>query len=228
MNSHIRVGAYVSAQTDVERFVKAHLNGQNNGYPAYDSFSVETRCGPLTDPDLLAPALLNSLQKPLRAYYSLQQIKPILNERLERLDEISAGETLMTASDKTLEAVAALYGVLDDHAVPQVKLVTLSKVLHRKRPHLIPITDSQIQACYRPLLGVKPHRTYKTFVLEWLAYAKDDLSTQVGAFEELAALAPAQPIGPLRALDIAGWGIGGGHIPSVTSIDSQTTTSINN
>lgn len=217
MSKRIRVGTKEGSFADVERFFTTHITGKHNGYPAYDSYPG-AEGEQLAPQDLLASALLNALKSPLPAYYSLLSIMDELNDLLQTLDEASGGLGFHELDDAALDAIAALYRPLDTRSVRGIGAVTLSKVLHRKRPSLIPITDKQIRNCYRSLpdVGSNPKRSYEDYVKVWLSHAQRDLAEQYESFTELAELTTAPKITPLRALDIVGWGFGGGIIKDVS------------
>ena len=117
----------------------------NWSYPAYDGYLRETPIDEVGQQDLLAAALLNAGQQPIPTYYGLLKILPEINRRL---DDPRLTGTLEEATQDTLEAIAQLYGILDDRPQYQVQLVKLSKVLHRKRPQLLPLYDKNIWRCY--------------------------------------------------------------------------------
>lgn len=161
---------------------------------------------PCRGPDLLAPILLNVRHISLQTYDSLIEALPDLNANLAL---ISRDAALETASARDLGRVSDLFGVLDDLALPGVQLTTLSKILHRKRPRMIPLYDEHIRRCYQelgdpPVPGEKG-RSWGGFADLWLPAVQNDLATQLSSWQEIAALAPGPAITPLRALDIVGW-----------------------
>ena len=177
-------------------------------YPAYDSYPGHPGAE-VGRADLLAVALLNAHQKPIETYYGLESMMPVVNERMADPD---LKGTLAEAEDLALEALARLFGILDEHKPSEVGLTKLSKVLHRKRPELIPLYDKNIRACYvgvgRPVPRAKDR--------SWLDYSrllihamKRDLAGQMDEWNMIAALAPGPTITPLRAMDIVGWHLGG-------------------
>lgn len=179
-----------------------------SAYPAYDGYpgspgdSVER-------PDLLAVSLLNVSNNPIPVYYGLESLLEAINERLE--DPAISGD-LATADDETLKAIVRLFGVLEATPTKYVRLTTLSKVLHRKRPNLLPLFDDNIGYCYSqcedapvPFQDGRSHADYRH---AWLKALQRDLATQLPYWEEIAAMAPGPTITPLRALDIIGWELG--------------------
>lgn len=132
-----------------------------------------------------------------------------INERLE--DSALAGD-LTSASAETLEAIVRLFGVLEENPVKYVRLTTLSKVLHRKRPELLPLFDDNIRYCYSECEGApvkyKDGRSNAEYRRAWLDALQVDLAEQLSYWQEIAAIAPGPKITPLRALDIIGWELG--------------------
>lgn len=179
-----------------------------SAYPAYDGYPGSDSTL-IAQQDLLAVALLNVSNKPLKVYYGLQSQLELLNERLQSPD---LKDSLRDASAATLEAIADLFDVLEERPADNVKLTTLSKVLHRKRPELLPLFDAKIRYCYtdRPGAPVPPkkNRSKRDYRLAWLEALQHDLDQQYAQWEEIAAIAPGPKISPLRALDIIGWELG--------------------
>jgi len=112
------------------------------GYPWYDTY--DTGDSPLlVDGDLLAPVLLN-VRPSIAAYRSLKGMTEQLNLILR---EIPTDSSLLTTED--LSVIGRLYKPLDDENDSHgVRGTTLAKVLHRKRPNLIPLFDVEIRKCY--------------------------------------------------------------------------------
>lgn len=201
---------FSKAEKWVSRYVQSNVGVWS--YPAYDSYPGSP-AQDLAEQDLLATSLLNAHQKPITSYYSLKKLLPELNARLALLDSNHAGKSIASAGTDALEAIAHLFGVLDLGKTPQVGLTKLSKVLHRKRPHLIPLYDKNIRRVYfeagdPPRLQYEPGRNWEGFALAWLHAVKDDHDKQADKWKRLADLAQNPPISPLRALDIVAWGLG--------------------
>lgn len=179
-----------------------------SAYPAYDGYPGSA--GDTVDrQDLLAVTLLNVSNKPLKVYYGLESQMDLLNERLTH-PALKGG--LRKATTATLDAIARLYDVLEERPASNVKLTTLTKVLHRKRPELLPLFDTKIEHCYTlcadaPVKSEKG-RSKHDYRLAWLEAVQHDLDKHHDLWEELAAIAPGPAITPLRALDIIGWELG--------------------
>jgi hypothetical protein len=209
MTQMITVGGFRDEPLEkAKRLVREYVTEYGRwSYPAYDGYLRDAPTDDVRQQDLLAGALLNAGQQPIPTYYGLLEILPEINRRLE--DPRLTG-TLEEASSDTLDAIADLYGVLDDRPQHQVQLVKLSKVLHRKRPDLLPLYDKNIWRCYSQFgdpVRVEPvrRRGDKDRVRAWLPHVQDDLKRASTRWRELAALATEPTITPLRALDILAW-----------------------
>lgn len=222
MVTTLRVGGATISFNDAKKFTETYLSNTTRtwAYPAYDGYPGHAGFE-VGRADLLAVALLNAGQKPVETYYGLESLLGSINTRLA--DPRLRG-TLAEATDETIEAIANLYGILDATKPPQVGLTKLSKVLHRKRPELLPLYDRNIRRCYVHI-GDAPvpdarDRTWTELVRIWATAVRHDLVTQYELWTELANLAPGPKITPLRALDIVGWHLGGQVPPSADSLDS--------
>jgi hypothetical protein len=165
--------------------------------------------GPLIDADLLAPLLLNVRQLSVATFYRLQDETPRLQGLL---DQLSPDLSLVDATAGDLELVGALFEGIDAGRLAGARATTLSKILHRKRPALIPLQDVQVRRCYQQgadaPLPVVSGRTWEEFTTELTRQIRKDLTGQYSAFEQLAGLASEVPVTPLRAFDIVAWWLG--------------------
>jgi len=210
----LRVGAaeidFLEAMRLTSDYLKVpdNISDARSAYPAYDGYPGGPTCD-VSEQDLLAFILLNVNNKPIPSYYSLLGALPQINARLNS-PHITG--TLVEANNETLDALADLIGILDGPNMPHIRLTKLSKVLHRKRPHLIPLYDDHIRRCYmeKAPIRIMPQRdrSWRDFALIWLSEVQRDLTDQLPLWEELASLAKEPPISPLRALDIVGWHLG--------------------
>lgn len=210
MADMVRVGGVERPCDEVLEYARDYLSGNGKwAYPAYDSYPG-TPGGMVGDADLLAVCLLNAGQQMIPAYYGLQRLIEAMNETLRHPD--LAGN-FADAGPETLSAVADMFGILDKHPTPHVRKTKLMKVLHRKRPELIPLFDENIRRCYSEL-GSRPvpavtGRLHRDFAMAWLPVLQRDLCEQRGFWDEIVSMAdPAVPITPLRAMDIVGWHMG--------------------
>jgi hypothetical protein len=208
----LRVGGASAAQDDATRFVRHYLNTPSArwAYPAYDGYPG----GPTPDisaQDLFGPTLLNAGLRSLRSYYELLDALPELNRRLAR---IPRGADLADPSFDTTSVVEVI-GLLDDVEIHGVRLTTLSKIIHRKRPAVFPLYDDHIRRCYQeigdpPPVPVARGRSWRDFATTWIHAVGSDLSDQAESWSTLTRLTPTggPAISSLRALDIVGWGLG--------------------
>ncbi|NCT91860.1 hypothetical protein GXB85_12990 [Cellulomonas sp. APG4] len=211
----VRVGALTAPWDEAQRFVTRYLNtpADHWSYPAYDAYPGGPDAS-VSEQDLFAPTLLNAGIRSLETYYALCGALRTINERLA---VVPGDVDLADATDEQIADVARVIGVIDGRAIPGVQLTTYSKILHRKRPRIFPLYDPHIEHCYQhaanaPVPAVREPRTWSEFAVLWLKAVRHDLRNPpvTGCWETLAALTPqsGQPISPLRALDIVGWGLG--------------------
>lgn len=175
MMTSLRVGAAQVAFEEAKVWATEYLVGRPgaSAYPAYDGY-------PGSDSDLIAPqdllavALLNVSNKPLKVYYGLQSQLELLNEGLQSPD---LKGSLCDASAATLEAIADLFGVLEEKRADNVKLTTLSKVLHRKRPELLPSSMPR-SATATPIVSALPslpRRSGARGITGWLGWKRSNM-----------------------------------------------------
>ncbi|WP_374510812.1 DUF6308 family protein [Terrabacter sp. Ter38] len=213
----IRVGRVVVPVERASAWVRDYTNAAANAvsehpyaFPAYDCFDGDTRePGRLTDGDLLAPGLLNVPVK-IRSFYGLQRVRARLEEALRNP---ILGKPLADVRHPAdlRPAVRALYEVLDDPTTRPwgVGATTLSKVLHRKRPHSVVLHDRWVHACYVGDGAPVPHardRTQADYMVLLTEAIRDDITSQPEAFGVLRAAAGGQVrLSDVRLLDILAW-----------------------
>ncbi len=182
-----------------------HLDPRN-GYSVIAYDRLVTNGGPaLVDGDLLAPNLIGAEVD--RGRFLL------LRELMPRLTGIAGlpSVALQDADDAVLDQVAALFAVLDDapYAGRGVRGTILSKVLHRKRPDLVPLYDSRIFEAYTAPGAIErsAHRSWGESMTLLLHQMRADLLAEQAAFDALVAVAGAAgtPLSRLRILDILIW-----------------------
>ena len=107
----------------------------------------------LSTGDLLAPTLLG-VNVSLDRMHTLTALLPLLQRGLDALPPVD----LVEADDETCDLIAALYDPLDDPSAldRDVRGSLLAKVLHRKRPGLVPLFDSKVQMFYQDENCVPP------------------------------------------------------------------------
>ncbi|SCX56514.1 hypothetical protein SAMN03159343_3436 [Klenkia marina] len=198
---------WVSKYTDAEanRRAKAAY-----AFPAYDKYMADADPDHLVDADLLAPALLN-VGLSIRSFYGLQNITDQLEEHLRA---IPVDLCLQNAGPDTIrELVGPLYVLLDSPRDRPwgVRETTLSKVLHRKRPHFLVLHDKQVQNCYRGMLHIPTKgRSSADYMIELSSAVARDLRDQSSAWDRLElAVGEEGPISRVRLIDIIAWRVGG-------------------
>lgn len=174
------------------------------GWPGYDTL-VTNGAATLVTGDLLAPTLLEAHVDPAR-FGALAEMLP----QLEGVGALPPGP-LAEASDDDVARVAALFAVLDAEHYRRrgIRGTIVSKVLHRKRPDLIPLYDSRIDAGYRAS-GRIPHdptRSWVAFMDLLCRLMREDLQREADGFADLVAFAAEKgaALSPLRVLDILVW-----------------------
>lgn len=191
-------------------FARRYLDPDTGwAYPAYDGYDPARARGPLVDTDFLAPVLLN-VRLSIATYRNLLQVQSELQEKLDRLPNHS----LLQATGQDIELVADLYSVIDADRTHGARATTLSKVLHRKRPDLVPLYDAQVRYTYMgcPNAPVGPggrSRPWRKMMVELIPAMWYDLEAECPFYEEIAGYATNPAITALRALDIIAWWSGG-------------------
>lgn len=210
MTAMVRVGGVEKPRDEVLQFAKKYLCGNGSwAYPAYDAYPG-TPGKFVGEADLLAVTLLNAGQQMIPSYYGLQGLVGAMNETLSHPDLTG---NFADAGPQTLGAVADMFGILDSRPTRHVGKTKLMKVLHRKRPELIPLFDRNILRCYSELgdqpVPPVPGRLHRDFALAWFPVLQRDLREQRELLDSISYMAdPNVPITPLRALDIVGWYMG--------------------
>ena len=173
-------------------------------YPSYDRL-VTNGSAALVDGDLLAPNLIGAEVD--RGRFAL------LREMLPALAGVAdlPAVPIEQADDDAIGQVADLFAVLDEapYAGKGVRGTILSKVLHRKRPDLVPLYDSRIFESYTAP-GAIPraaHRTWREFMQLLCTQMREDLRSESDAFDELVGVAgdAGALLSRLRILDILVW-----------------------
>lgn len=123
MGTNLRVGGETVAFGEAKAWATEYLTGRpgTSAYPAYDGNpgADSDSVGPQ---DLLAVALLNVSNKPLKVYYSLGHQVDLLNSRLQH-PELKG--SLRDATLTTREAIADLFDVLEDRRLALTEILEL-------------------------------------------------------------------------------------------------------
>lgn len=230
----ITVGAREVSHDEARQWLTEYFDEETNrkakdpyAYPAYDEFNAGSGPNKLNDGDLLAPGMLNAAPT-ITAFYSLQRIREHLQQRLTTID------VSLTLADAVNDgSVGALLGglvdVLDAKDRPYgVRLTTLLKILHRKRPLFVPLYDKYVKACYLGKGDQFPvqrrrSRTTADYCVDIAKAINEDLTLQDAAFTELASVVPAG-ISPLRVIDILVWKAGRRRVVSADAGSSRART----
>ncbi len=182
-----------------------YLDSRNGyAYPSYDTL-VTNGSAELVDGDLLAPALMG-VDLDRARFRLLRDMLPAL-EGVSDLPPVA----LQDADDDHVLCVAGIFGMLDEprYAGRGVRGTIVSKVLHRKRPDLVPLYDSRIFEAYTApgVIERSVHRSWRASMTLLLQQMRADLQAEAAAFDELCAVAEAAgaPLTRLRALDILIW-----------------------
>jgi hypothetical protein len=182
-----------------------YLDPRNGyAYPSYDTL-VTNGSAELVDGDLLAPALMG-VDLDRARFRLLRDMLPAL-EGVSDLPPVA----LQDADDDHVLCVAGIFGMLDEprYAGRGVRGTIVSKVLHRKRPDLVPLYDSRIFEAYTAP-GAIPRstdRSWQQFMALLCMQMRADLRAEAEAFEALEKLAAdaEAPVTQLRILDILVW-----------------------
>lgn len=204
----VQIGGVVLDRKKAFTEAATYVSGTGTyAYPAYDSYEAGSDPDHLSDGDLLAPVLLN-VRPSVKAFYSLQRIRPELEEWLAG---ISVNKRLEDVDDADLKWLGKLFSLVDPE-LPGVRGTTLAKVMHRKRPNFVPLYDQFVWHTYvaAPTKRVprKKRRSWADFI-PLLAHAmQEDLHREASWFDDIAGTAYGPSITRLRALDIVAWRAG--------------------
>jgi hypothetical protein len=227
MIDDVRVGGLVATGAEAQKWVCDYFNRASNetgaspfAYPAYDELSTDSGPSELTDGDLLAPTLLNAAPS-IAGFYWLRSVRSELESALSAIPvDLTLQEAVAVGSHTLL--LAGVIGVLDDDRRRGVRLTTLTKVLHRKRPLFVPLYDQYVRACYvgsSDSHRLQPNRghTDREFVAILAEAIATDLDAQAATWEHLKGLAqnaassrqvPSPEVSQLRVLDVVAWNRG--------------------
>jgi hypothetical protein len=197
------------AESLLDEYVGPRKRGLRYAYPYYDGLVTNGNPDRLCTGDLLAPTLLG-VTVDLDRMHTLTALLPLLQRGLDALPPVTE---LVEADEGTCDLVAALYDPLDDPAVEDrdVKGSLIAKVLHRKRPGLVPLFDSKVRIFYQGEGSVpaapKDGRSWREYMQLLVRAMRDDLRENAEEFTRLCRRVPpgSPPLTPLRVLDVVVW-----------------------
>jgi hypothetical protein len=220
----IRVGGIAVDEEVARRAVETYLTSGDGlyAYPSYDKLSTNGSTTELCDGDLLAPTLLNAAPT-IEGFATLKCMQPALENGLEAL----VGLPELTEIDPAqVRFVAAAFSALDAGDTPGVRGTTVAKVLHRKRPDLIPLYDRFIYQVFvteegAPIPRAKD-RSWVAFMELLVAAMRSDLLENVALWDDIRCVGDAE-VSRVRALDIVAWTIGrdGTEAPDITAPNAR-------
>jgi len=210
----VRIGRFhVSRDAAIEivrRYVAAphhHDRRKPHGFDIYDTYRADTRYDPLDQPDLLAPVLLGVQNLSTNAYRWLTSRLGTINAVLDRIGpRDSLGDP-----EPDLAPLGDLFSVLDDESPDGVRMTILSKILHRKRPRMIPLWDAHSLTCYSRGYSPVPEqrgRTRSAYAVNVARAMHADLRAARPLWQEMTTLSTDPELTELRALDIIAWTLG--------------------
>jgi hypothetical protein len=174
-------------------------------YPAYDTL-VTNGAADLVDGDLLAPSLLGAHVDYAR-FVLLKRMLPTICEGMTALPPTALEDT----DDAGIAAVARCFAVLDEpiYVRAGARGTIVSKVLHRKRPDLIPLYDSRIWTAYTVsgAIGRGSHRPWVEVMQALCHSMRADIQNNRAEFEGLQKVVAdnGARLTMLRILDILVW-----------------------
>lgn len=194
----VRDGAHAAAI--VEQYGRTTIPFRTyDGLPATPPNSLEGL-------DVIAGAGINGYPNGrAQTYYEILQLKPQVDDLLAAIPhEPDSWRTYdFYAAPRPLEKLLAL---LD--GVKEVRLAVGTKILHRKRPDLIPILDSVVQTLDYTHAATVLYDPPGYCTMDWLRHLRDDvlLNEEILAFARSAVLEGGGPsLSLLRVYDILRW-----------------------
>jgi len=144
---------------------------------------------------------------------------PAINAALAR---IPASASLTSPADEIpWQALEELMQAMD--GIPEVKLARQTKVLHKKRPALIPILDSVVATYLRRVDGLRRTGDPARYAVELIRSYKSELDTNLAAFRSLQKELRLRDIEltECRLLDLFLWAYSGTYTPLYLRTDAR-------
>lgn len=182
-----------------ERDCKDHVNRYFESYAfRYYDDAPATPPNTILPTDICITITLNS-----RAGY--KQVHSVIQHKAnieEALSQVPVELTLLDSIDDSMKE--KLNFLFKNICVPHIRLSTGSKILHRKRPSLIPIMDRNIQHHYRSIIqdaGVESDKA-----IQIMGQFKNDLAQNHNLLKALIENdSRLSHVGPLRLLEALIW-----------------------
>jgi hypothetical protein len=208
-------GGPASSIGSLRRCARRHLAEYTDpkgerAFATYDRLGDPDRLSPL---DCLGPVLLSvrlTNRQVIPLFQPTGQGADLLAAMQAVLDHPNSGTTDFLTVDRTLPGTAwaaveeALTAARAHARVKWVKEVAITKILHRKRPNLVPIFDGRVYSFYR---GHLP-RQGPAAARELFDDLQPDLAANRGWLADLARSVRTpddRPLSVLRAADIILW-----------------------
>lgn len=175
------------------------------GGRAFATYDCIGNPGDLEPADVLAPALLDA-PVPGRDVIKMYQPTGVHSELREALEAVLRDPAAASArfEDQDLDSDRGAWALVraalsaSDKA-SGFRAAKVTKILHRKRPYLVPIFDSKVAQFY----GVSARRPWELWPL--LQHELVDHATWLGEMGQTHRTSDGRPIAELRVLDIIVW-----------------------
>ncbi len=191
---------------------------QDSSYRSYDLAPVK-QDDVLTEADIrVANAMIARMSQQVIASIHLRA--PIINAALAR---VPPGATLAVATDAIpWQELEELMGAMQ--GIPEVKLARQTKVLHKKRPALIPILDSVVETYLRHVEGLRRTGDPARDAVSLIASYKRELDGNLPTLQHLRAELRKRGIDltECRLLDLFIWAYSGTYTPLYKRLESST------
>jgi hypothetical protein len=163
-------------------------------FPYYDAI--------VTDPETLEPVDVLATSA-----LHVGLTRPELSAFSERRADLEQWLAAIPASTHLADQDGGVLELL--HALPtfdeRISTTLLAKVLHRKRPHLVPLVDRDVLDHYRPVTGVRSAIAAWRPLLDVIAGDLDRNAEPLNAMASALDDELGTALSPLRLMDLALW-----------------------
>ncbi len=179
-------------------------------YPMYDGVPV-AHDSRLTVPDIALSTMLNSRTSGNTAgaiWRAREQVEQGLTKIPANIDVLGVpADAPIPGADGISQAITAMCGIR------RVKLSVATKILHKKRPALIPIFDSVVESCYMPICDTARGRSYGDYAVALTRLVHKDMLGLAGELKGLEneMAANGTPMTALRILNVLTWAVAAGN-----------------